>query len=124
MNIEILNSAKNVSRAIKWHGLKWFSEQDFVCYFIDEENIQILKSRLSKRGKVDYSEFLKILSLYDKNLQMKYQVKKLSEISKKYNVTIITATEAKDPFSRIPSINIKYGPDVIFIDYLDAIKLM
>jgi hypothetical protein len=96
---------------------------NFVCYFTNSENVYILKNRNpSGRGEVDYATFLEILGHYDKSLQMKYRIKKLSEIAKTYNVTIITATQAQDPSSRYIPPKDDNQPDVIFIDYADILK--
>jgi hypothetical protein len=96
---------------------------DFVCYFIDEENIQILKSRHSKRGKVDYLEFLKILKECDEKLYMKYYIMRLSEIAQKYDVAIVTNTQPIDPYHKIKNLDLNVEclkfpiQHVIHLDY-------
>jgi len=97
--------------------------QDFVCWFMDEEYVYISKNRLhTKRGKTDYATFLEILGYYDKTLQVKYRISKLSEIAKKYGCTIITATQAQDASRRHSPLKDDYAPSCIFIDYLDLLK--
>lgn len=95
---------------------------NFVCYFIDEENVQIIKDRYDTPSKtVDYAEFLKRLERHDKALYMKYNIKKLAELAQKYNVTIITATQPKD--LHLGGKYIDYpSPHVILLDYFDTIK--
>jgi len=110
----------------------WYNETirnllyaNFVCYFIDEENVQIIKDRYATSTTVDHPEFLKRLKRHDETLYMKYLIVKLGEISKKYNVAVIIGTQAQNPYlkkSYVGGEHIKYPVQhIIHVDYLDLL---
>ena len=100
---------------------------NFVCYFIDEEHIQIIKDRYDSPFKtVDYSQFLGRLKRHDETIYMEYFTMKLSEISKKYNVAIITGTQLQNPdikYSHTGGEHIKYPTQhIIHLDYINSMR--